>query len=75
MSFSVISFSCRAIDLLLVMHAGLEESEGNCPVCRKTFQAKDLEHVLDLVGSHPPKLVCPLCATALDTCSVAFLRD
>ncbi|KAK4748034.1 hypothetical protein SAY87_014620 [Trapa incisa] len=35
---------------------GLEESKANCPVCRKIFQGKDLEHVLDLVGSHPPEL-------------------
>ncbi|KAL2892555.1 E3 ubiquitin-protein ligase RNF25 [Bienertia sinuspersici] len=25
---------------------------GNCPVCRKVFLAKDIEHVLNLVGSH-----------------------
>ncbi|CAL0324335.1 unnamed protein product [Lupinus luteus] len=30
----------------------VEEGIGNCPVCRKPFHAKDLEHVLDLVGSH-----------------------
>ncbi|PKI60783.1 uncharacterized protein LOC116206227 [Punica granatum] len=35
-----------------------EQSKGNCPVCRKTFQAKDLEHVVDLVGSHSSKLSC-----------------
>ncbi|KAJ7950771.1 E3 ubiquitin-protein ligase RNF25 [Quillaja saponaria] len=34
----------------------MKESIGNCPVCRKVFQAKDLEHVLDLVGSHSSQL-------------------
>ncbi|KAK7350450.1 hypothetical protein VNO77_09103 [Canavalia gladiata] len=34
----------------------IEESVGNCPVCRKPFLAKDLEHVLDLVGSHSSQL-------------------
>ncbi|OMO69616.1 Zinc finger, RING-type [Corchorus capsularis] len=29
-----------------------KESMGNCPVCRKVFHAKDIEHVLDLVGTH-----------------------
>ncbi|CAI8606693.1 unnamed protein product [Vicia faba] len=33
-------------------HEKLEEGAGNCPVCRKPFHAKDLDHVLDLVGSH-----------------------
>ncbi|KAK7277160.1 hypothetical protein RIF29_18311 [Crotalaria pallida] len=33
-------------------HEKVEEGVGNCPVCRKPFHAKDLEHVLDLVGSH-----------------------
>ncbi|XP_057454376.1 uncharacterized protein LOC130745941 [Lotus japonicus] len=31
----------------------LDDGVGNCPVCRKPFHAKDLDHVLDLVGSHP----------------------
>ncbi|RAL48989.1 hypothetical protein DM860_001309 [Cuscuta australis] len=26
-----------------------EESKGNCPVCRKVFTAKDIEHVRDMV--------------------------
>ncbi|KAI5445891.1 hypothetical protein KIW84_013932 [Lathyrus oleraceus] len=30
----------------------MEEGAGNCLVCRKPFHAKDLDHVLDLVGSH-----------------------
>ncbi|KAK9273774.1 hypothetical protein L1049_018584 [Liquidambar formosana] len=34
----------------------MEESMGNCPVCRKAFQAKDFEHVLDLVGTHSSQL-------------------
>ncbi|XAR63268.1 hypothetical protein NMG60_11023151 [Bertholletia excelsa] len=33
-------------------HEALEESTGSCPVCRKVFHAKDIEHVLDLVGAH-----------------------
>lgn len=28
-----------------------EKSMGRCPVCRKVFLAKDIEHVLDLVGT------------------------
>ncbi|XP_027186617.1 uncharacterized protein [Cicer arietinum] len=34
----------------------LEEGVGNCPVCRKPFHAKDLDHVLDLVGSHSSRV-------------------
>ncbi|GMJ16146.1 hypothetical protein like AT3G60300 [Hibiscus trionum] len=34
----------------------VEESMGNCPVCRKVFLAKDFEHVLDLVGSHSSQM-------------------
>uniref|UniRef100_A0A5B7BXB6 E3 ubiquitin-protein ligase RNF25 n=1 Tax=Davidia involucrata TaxID=16924 RepID=A0A5B7BXB6_DAVIN len=34
------------------MRGTIEESMGNCPVCRKVFHAKDIEHVLDLVGIH-----------------------
>ncbi|XP_044481325.1 uncharacterized protein LOC123207902 isoform X2 [Mangifera indica] len=34
----------------------LEENIGNCPVCRKVFHAKDLEHVLNLVGSQSSQL-------------------
>ncbi|KAL3815003.1 hypothetical protein ACJIZ3_016271 [Penstemon smallii] len=29
----------------------MEESMGKCPVCRKVFLTKDIEHVLDLVGT------------------------
>ncbi|XP_021756403.1 E3 ubiquitin-protein ligase RNF25-like [Chenopodium quinoa] len=32
------------------------DSTGNCPVCRKVFLAKDIEHVLNLVGSHDAEL-------------------
>lgn len=31
---------------------GTERGTGNCPVCRKVFHAKDIEHVHSLVGSH-----------------------
>ncbi|XP_022770169.1 uncharacterized protein LOC111313733 isoform X2 [Durio zibethinus] len=34
----------------------VEESMGSCPVCRKVFHAKDLEHVLDLAGNHSSQL-------------------
>ncbi|KAF7138283.1 hypothetical protein RHSIM_Rhsim07G0036200 [Rhododendron simsii] len=34
------------------VHAIAEESTGSCPVCRKVFHAKDIEHVLHLVGAH-----------------------
>lgn len=34
----------------------LEEGVGNCPVCRKPFHARDLDHVLDLVGSHSSRV-------------------
>ncbi|XP_011089277.1 E3 ubiquitin-protein ligase RNF25 isoform X2 [Sesamum indicum] len=33
------------------MHRMMEESMGKCPVCRKVFLAKDIEHVLGLVGT------------------------
>ncbi|KAL6981326.1 RING-type E3 ubiquitin transferase [Sarracenia purpurea var. burkii] len=38
----------------IVNHHGstAQESKGSCPVCRKVFHAKDIEHVLDLVGAH-----------------------
>ncbi|KAI3829143.1 hypothetical protein L1987_03259 [Smallanthus sonchifolius] len=29
-----------------------EDGMGTCPVCRKVFHAKDIEHVLDLVGAY-----------------------
>ncbi|TKY68920.1 E3 ubiquitin-protein ligase RNF25 [Spatholobus suberectus] len=37
-------------------HEKMEESIGNCPVCRKPFLAKDLDHVLALVGSYSSQL-------------------
>jgi E3 ubiquitin-protein ligase RNF25 len=43
--------------LLLGNHEKLEEGDGNCLVCRKPFHAKDLDHVLDLVGSHSSRVV------------------
>jgi hypothetical protein len=43
--------------LLLDNHEKLEEGVGNCPVCRKPFHAKDLDHVIDLVGSHSFRVV------------------
>ncbi|XVF33632.1 hypothetical protein REPUB_Repub17cG0184500 [Reevesia pubescens] len=38
------------------MNGAVEDSMGNCPVCRKVFHAKDFEHVLDLVGTHSSQL-------------------
>ncbi|KAK2650831.1 hypothetical protein Ddye_018320 [Dipteronia dyeriana] len=38
------------------MNGATEEDMGSCPVCRKVFQAKDIEHVLDLVGNHSSQL-------------------
>ncbi|XP_010275457.1 PREDICTED: uncharacterized protein LOC104610504 isoform X2 [Nelumbo nucifera] len=35
----------------------MKENLGNCPVCRKVFHAKDIEHVLNLVGTHSSQLV------------------
>ena len=32
------------------MHKNIEDGIGLCPVCRKVFHAKDIEHVIDLVG-------------------------
>ncbi|XXG77924.1 hypothetical protein AAC387_Pa08g1975 [Persea americana] len=33
------------------MHSTMKQGLGNCPVCRKVFHTKDIEHVLDLVGT------------------------
>ncbi|RWR86721.1 zinc finger protein [Cinnamomum micranthum f. kanehirae] len=33
------------------MHGTMKQGLGNCPVCRKVFHTKDIEHVLDLVGT------------------------
>nr|XP_043628358.1 E3 ubiquitin-protein ligase RNF25 [Erigeron canadensis] len=33
-------------------HKNTEDGHGTCPVCRKVFHTKDIEHVLDLVGSY-----------------------
>ncbi|KAL9429888.1 hypothetical protein AB3S75_025307 [Citrus x aurantiifolia] len=34
----------------------IDGNMGNCPVCRKVFHVKDLEHVLNLVGSQSSHL-------------------
>ena len=39
-------------DCCIGVHAAAEESTGRCPVCREVFHAKDIDHVLDLVGAH-----------------------
>lgn len=41
------------------MHEQVEESMGTCPVCRKVFHSKDIEHVLDLFEAYS-ELVCLL---------------
>lgn len=32
-------------------HTGAHQQKGNCPVCRKVFDSKDLEHVQDYLGA------------------------
>ncbi|XP_021865178.2 uncharacterized protein [Spinacia oleracea] len=39
-------------DLVSDLCKVMGNSTGNCPVCRKVFLAKDIDHVLNLVGSH-----------------------
>ncbi|KAF6152966.1 hypothetical protein GIB67_021571 [Kingdonia uniflora] len=34
----------------------MKSNLSNCPVCRKVFHAKDIEHVVNLVGSHLSQL-------------------
>ncbi|CAA2975488.1 E3 ubiquitin- ligase RNF25 isoform X1 [Olea europaea subsp. europaea] len=51
-NLSTASTSCRDIRDKQGMHKMMEESMGKCPVCRKVFLAKDIEHVLNLVGTH-----------------------
>ncbi|KAK6119367.1 hypothetical protein DH2020_046887 [Rehmannia glutinosa] len=41
----------RTVVASLGMRKTMEENMGKCPVCRKVFLAKDIEHVLDLVGT------------------------
>lgn len=43
--------------LSLDMLGPIDGNMGNCPVCRKVFHVKDLEHVLNLVGSQSSHLV------------------
>lgn len=43
------------------MHSTMKQGLGNCPVCRKVFHTKDIEHVLDLVGTSISQVVCFLC--------------
>ncbi|XP_040995397.1 uncharacterized protein LOC121241623 isoform X1 [Juglans microcarpa x Juglans regia] len=37
-------------------HGAMGENMGICPVCRKVFHSKDIDHVLCLVGSHSSQL-------------------
>lgn len=39
-------------DLASDLRKMMGDSTGSCPVCRKVFLAKDIEHVLNFVGSH-----------------------
>ncbi|KAF8380589.1 hypothetical protein HHK36_028077 [Tetracentron sinense] len=34
------------------MHGTMKANMGNCPVCRMIFHTEDIEHVLNLVGTH-----------------------
>lgn len=49
-------FDLNSPDLMFTVLAGIDEMSdenmGWCPVCRKSFLAKDIEHVLDLVEAH-----------------------
>ncbi|OVA17195.1 zinc finger protein [Macleaya cordata] len=38
------------------LHGTMNMSLGICPVCRMVFHTKDIEHVLDLVGTHSAHL-------------------
>ncbi|KAL2477881.1 RWD domain-containing protein [Forsythia ovata] len=51
-NLSTASTSCRDMRDQQGMCKIMEESMGKCPVCRKVFLAKDIEHVLNLVGTH-----------------------
>lgn len=57
------------------MHGMTEGSTGNCPVCRKVFHAKDIEHVLSLVGSHSSNLVSDLLITMIRIPQRIHFRD
>ncbi|KAF0895708.1 hypothetical protein E2562_014326, partial [Oryza meyeriana var. granulata] len=39
-------------------HHNVSQHKGLCPVCRKVFDEKDIEHVRDLLGANTSKLVC-----------------
>ena len=51
-------------DCCIGVYAAAEESTGRCPVCRKVFHAKDIDHVLGLVGAHS-QLVSHCCSNFL----------
>ncbi|KAL6499459.1 hypothetical protein OROHE_026122 [Orobanche hederae] len=48
---SLSSSSSRIMQHQKGIHKTVEENMGKCPVCRKVFLVKDIEHVLDLVGT------------------------
>ncbi|XP_062182609.1 uncharacterized protein LOC133886787 [Phragmites australis] len=37
-------------------HYNVNQHKGFCPVCRKVFDEKDIEHVCDLLGADTPRL-------------------
>lgn len=38
------------------MHTSINQQKGNCPVCRKDFDAQDMEHVLDYMDMNSSTL-------------------
>lgn len=59
------------------MHYVTEESKGNCPVCRKVFLAKDIEHARDLVGMQSHSVcICKYIYLLVKSCNFAtFCRS
>ncbi|KAJ6851411.1 uncharacterized protein M6B38_258880 [Iris pallida] len=39
------------------MHTSINQQKGNCPVCRKDFDAQDMEHVLDYMDTNSSTLI------------------
>lgn len=47
-------------------HYNVNQPRGFCPVCRKVFDEKDIEHVRDLLGDNTSRLVC----IRYDSCTI-----
>ncbi|XP_058104288.1 uncharacterized protein LOC131248190 [Magnolia sinica] len=54
------------------VHSPVKQSQGNCPVCRKVFHTKDIEHVLDLLVTSSSQLNLDGTSTSNDE---EFLRS